>query len=603
MPKRKNDPIFLVLLALPVVLFVALCFQLGEGKFANPMDQQPTVLELQGEYRADGGPWLRVDQAHPFVNRRYGSVVFRGQFSSEIPSGQSLILMMRNLWVELRINGTTVATNLVKADGTQAKTPGYAIAYVPSASVPQGSAVELRLRNPYRVYQADPYTQFLSQLRVGTRDALYAQMIDQEGGLLLPCLVLCILIPVMLLCSGVVRKKEPYHFVALLLVVLSAQMYLSKEAIYLYLPLFIPKPVLCTVLDLFTVHFCTIACIYFVLTSLRRRGGRCFMAWVLALAVGGSALSICLQWGGVWDIYPGQMLVYPAMLLCCTGGMFCLYVEAKRWNNDSAKMTLITLAPIFIAGTVELFCAGNGLVPQRQAMRVGVLSAVVTQLFLLLRQARRLKRERDRYHNMEVELVKSQTAIMLSQIQPHFLYNALSAIAQMCEKKPAVAKEAVIAFSEYLRSNMQSLKSKRPIPFGEELRHLANYLKLEQMRFGDELKIVYHIETTDFSIPPLTIQPLVENAVKYGVGMSENGGTVVISSKACLDGVEIVIADDGVGYDPAQVQFDGRSHIGIENVRQRLELMCGGTLTISSVKGTGTTAVIRIPADAKDITR
>ncbi|MEG0935354.1 MAG: hypothetical protein RSJ41_07165, partial [Clostridia bacterium] len=62
MPKRKNDPIFLVLLALPVALFVALCFQLGAGKFANPMDQQPTVIDLQGEYRADGGQWLRLDQ-------------------------------------------------------------------------------------------------------------------------------------------------------------------------------------------------------------------------------------------------------------------------------------------------------------------------------------------------------------------------------------------------------------------------------------------------------------------------------------------------------------------------------------------------------------
>ena len=96
-------------------------------------------------------------------------------------------------------------------------------------------------------------------------------------------------------------------------------------------------------------------------------------------------------------------------------------------------------------------------------------------------------------------------------------------------------------------------------------------------------------------LPPLTVQPLVENAVKYGVGMKEDGGTVTIASRRCRDGFEVIITDDGVGYDPKQVRYDGRTHIGIENVRQRLETMCYGTLTIQSVKGEGTRAVIRIP--------
>lgn len=597
MQKRKADPIFLMAMALPVVLFLVMCFRIGPGTSGNQLFELPTVVQIQGEYCADGGQWLALSQEHPFVNKNYESVVFRGQLSAEIPEGQYLILMMRNLWVELRVDGTTVATNLVMPDGTRAQTPGYSIAYAPASSIPKGSSVELSLRNPHRVYQADPYTKFMEHLYVGTRDMLYTKMLVEEGGSMSLSLVLCGLIPVLLLSSGVIRKTEPYRFAAFLLVALSTQLYIAKEPIYLYLPLFISNPVLCMALDLSTVHLCTITCVYFVYTSLNKRGNRCFMAVVLALAIAGSILSICLHQWGVLDIYPGQMLLYPAIVLCCTGGMFCLYVEAKRWNNTNAKMTLISLIPLFIAVIVEIFYSGHDGLPQRHAVRVGTLIAGFIQLFLFVRQAQRLKRERDRYRDMEIELVKSQTAIMLSQIQPHFLYNALSAIAQMCEKKPSSAKKATIAFSEYLRNNMQSLKANRLIPFDEEMRHLANYLVVEQMRFGEELQIVYHIEASDFRLPPLTVQPLVENAVKYGVGMSENGGTITISSRNVSDGVEITIVDDGVGYDPTEVQFDGRTHIGIDNVRQRLSLMCNGTLTVSGVKGEGTTAIIHIPVD------
>ncbi|MEG0511601.1 MAG: histidine kinase [Clostridia bacterium] len=597
MQKRRADPIILMAMALPIAFFLVMCFRIGPGTTGNQLFELPPAVQIQGEYCADGGQWLALSQEHPFVNKNYETVAIRGQLSVEIPEGQYLILMMRNLWVDLRVDGATVATNMLMPDGTRAQTPGYSIAYAKASSFPQGSSVELSLRNPYRIYQEDPYTAFMENLSVGTRDMLYAKMIVEQGGVMALSLILCALLPMLIFSSGIIRKAEPYHFAAFLLVTLSCQLYLGKESTYLYLPLFISNPVLCMALDLSTVHLCTITFIYFVFTSLNKPRNRCFMAVILALAIASSLLSICLHGWGIMDLYPGQILLYPAIVLCCTGGAVCLYVEAKRWNNQNAKMTLISLIPIAIAGIAEIFCGGHDGLPQRVAIRIGTLIALFTQLFLLVQQKHHLRRERDRYRDMEIELVKSQTTIMLSQIQPHFLYNALSAIAQMCETKPASAKKATIAFSEYLRNNMQSLKTNRLVPFEEELRHLANYLMLEQMRFGEELQIVYHIEATDFRLPPLTVQPLVENAVKYGVGMSENGGTITISSQHVSNGVEITIADDGVGYDPAEVQFDGRTHIGINNVRQRLGFMCGGTLSIDGVKGVGTTATIHIPVD------
>lgn len=193
------------------------------------------------------------------------------------------------------------------------------------------------------------------------------------------------------------------------------------------------------------------------------------------------------------------------------------------------------------------------------------------------------------------ELEHGRVQIMLSQIQPHFLYNALSAIAMLCDTQPAEAKTAIIDFSAYLRGNMDSLKLEGLIAFQKELEHTEVYLSLEKMRFGNELSVEYRIETTDFFLPPLTLQPIVENAVRYGVGKKEEGGTVTISAREAEGAYWITVTDDGVGYDMTKPQYDGRTHIGIDNVRQRLKMQCAGELEIDSVVGRGTTATIRIP--------
>lgn len=141
---------------------------------------------------------------------------------------------------------------------------------------------------------------------------------------------------------------------------------------------------------------------------------------------------------------------------------------------------------------------------------------------------------------------------------------------------------------------MNALSERGAVPFTEELEHLKKYLFIEQMRFGDALKVVYNIETTDFSLPVLTLQPIVENAVKHGIGQREDGGTVVISCVDRGDRIEITVVDDGVGFDPDQARADDRCHIGIENVRHRLYATCGGEIVINSRKNVGTTAIITI---------
>lgn len=200
----------------------------------------------------------------------------------------------------------------------------------------------------------------------------------------------------------------------------------------------------------------------------------------------------------------------------------------------------------------------------------------------------------NRMKEQEAELAQSRIDIMLSQIQPHFLFNSLTVIRQLCETDPMQAKQAVFDLSRFLRVNMESLTDKRLVSFEQELNHVKHYLNLEKQRFQERLQIRYDIEELDFMIPPLTVQPLVENAVRHGILKRDEGGTVIIRSWKTQDGYFVEIWDDGVGVETLPKQ-DGCDHLGIENVRSRLDLMCKGTLKIDSKAGQGTTVTIKIP--------
>lgn len=223
------------------------------------------------------------------------------------------------------------------------------------------------------------------------------------------------------------------------------------------------------------------------------------------------------------------------------------------------------------------------------------VSQVLVYTLIHVEQSRRTAEMEKMLVQKELALAESNNALVLSQIQPHFLYNALTSIYRLCDVKPEAAKEAVSNFSKYLRGNLDSIKQTKMISFADELKHLQAYLSLEKMRYDDYLEIKYDIQAAEFFIPPLTVQPLVENAVNHGISDLPEGGCVTISTREHPDCYEIQVSDNGVGFDPNEQPADGRSHIGIANVRSRLNSMCHGTLDIISAPGKGTTAVIRIP--------
>lgn len=195
----------------------------------------------------------------------------------------------------------------------------------------------------------------------------------------------------------------------------------------------------------------------------------------------------------------------------------------------------------------------------------------------------------------DIELAKveeknkdAQIKIMLSQIKPHFVYNSLSAISTLIPVDPPKAQEELDRFTAYLRANLSSLTASKSIPFEDELKHIETYVELERMRFKDRINVVYDIGVKDFSVPPLTIQPLVENAIKHGILKKLEGGTVTLKTVDSSEAYIIEITDDGVGFKMENVDFDSNVHFGMNNIRYRLKTMCNADVVIESEEGKGT---------------
>ncbi|MFT3984950.1 MAG: histidine kinase [Lachnospiraceae bacterium] len=261
-----------------------------------------------------------------------------------------------------------------------------------------------------------------------------------------------------------------------------------------------------------------------------------------------------------------------------------IIVCRKHIHRREAVVISTYVLLLAISELIQIFNFGIALINTGAAIAILII-------FINIQSRRELHMEQQ-----QKELAEAQVSITLSQIQPHFLYNTLTTIRQLCELDPKDARDAIEDFAMFLRINMDSLTNREPIPFSRELAHVMHYLNLEKRRFGDRLQVKYEINAQDFLIPPLTIQPIAENAVRHGILRSEGRGTVQIRSEETDKAYIITVSDDGVGFFtlPAD-EGKGKSHIGIANVRKRLLSYCGGTLEFSSVPDEGTTVVITIP--------
>ena len=298
-----------------------------------------------------------------------------------------------------------------------------------------------------------------------------------------------------------------------------------------------------------------------------------------------------------WAWWTIVQLVANTLITVCLVKEFLLVKTKERWLYIGALLPLIAFV-IDVVGTKLAFWKG-GVISQCVFLVLVAVAAIMVLKFIpsninAVAKAKELEMEKV---VLNAELAESRISTMMSQIRPHFIYNTLGSIEQLCLIDPPKAGALVHNFAKYLRGNFGELDNPKPILMSQEMEHVHHYVSIENVRFPD-MTFMFEMDSEDFYIPALTIQPIVENAIKHGLMKLQNGGTIKVVSYETDTDYCISVTDDGVGFDTTAL-IDERKHVGLRNIRERLKVMVNGTLEIESTVGVGTKVLITIPKEVR----
>lgn len=598
MTKRKLSALFFSFLFIAVIVVSVLMFKnaLQYDVSCSWNDAPLYRVAIQGEYKEEDGIWKPFTKDIKFDYKELRDITVRGHFTRDLPKGNKLYLKIDQLKANMRINGEEVLQfEPQTGDGNPTNAIGRMWYTYISPGITTEDIVELNFGNLYRNAYYIQFDELLWDMRTGSESGLLFASAKEDALLLLMgsvFLFLSLLLIIISLFCGILHIKGAQQFLWLgLSTFFSALWFITLCP---SLSLIWPVPVFFNILYSYSIQGIAAFILLFVASNLSGYRKR-LMYYFLGLLMTILVIDMVKQISGVQDLFTAinYFSILDIVLGCC---MFIfLKLEVDDSQSKELKNVLRAMLLLVVFGILELINGYLQFTSAATCFGLGLISfAVLEGVFLLLRIQASMKNEK-RALTLENELIQSQVSVMLSQIQPHFLYNSLMGIKELCDVAPPRAADALEHFAYFLRGNLDSLADTHLIPFEKEIEHVQDYLHLEKMRFQDILTVVWETPYTDYLLPPLTLQPIVENAVRYGITKKDNGGTITIKSKKTDDAVIITVCDDGVGFDTNAPLFGGRSHIGLDNVRSRLAAQCGGTLTVQSKQDVGTTVTVYLP--------
>ena len=591
--------------AIPFLLGIVCLITVTVGNYQAflpiPMPQQ-----LIGEYSYDGENWQTLTEDTE-LSAREKSLFLRGTFSREMQEGWLLNFYSNHIGVAIKVNGEQIFIDDVLsipdlptevfASICAREWRATLVPYIGTDDV-----VEIYLENPHMYGNKTAYNDFLTTLcsdpvdwnlleqnlaAYGEKTRILGMALFVASLMILGAVIAAVILKLPI--TGMMLK------LGLMTFAFSGYVVFDSIDISYWSDLNVLNTYagqLCMMLAAFCLcHFVSDIFVGKIRTAAKTA--------VLLTAILDSVF-ILLSFTGVTVIYDTMPYWVVSQIILCP--IFIIGCVKELLRPSGKRLVPISALLLFSAFLLDIAGVGNHIVWRTPCTKIVFSILFVVHIIAAAKSILIDYRASARAKKLEKELEDSRIAIMLSQIKPHFLYNVLNTIYHLYRKEPETAQEAVSSFAEYLRCNMLSIEKNAPIPFSAEYQHIQTYLSLEQIRFREKLDIVYDIEVTDFKIPPLTVEPLVENAVKHGVTKKRGGGVVTISTRRTADRVLITVRDNGVGFDPEHYMEDGKEHVGIRNIKQRLQAMVGGSLDITS-SSDGTIAVVTIPVKEARNTR
>ena len=620
MPKLKNrfyifkHSHFRVIGAIFILLLALVLLWRGNATSNQAVPALIAQVYFDGEYRIADGPWQEIVEGKHIPSTK-GDVTLRGNFHMLTPDGEYIGIYSGNMPIALYTDhiGLTFYEGENEPYVMDIENPLYGSpacgaswsAYLLTSR--SEAPIEIRIHNPHRFGNETAIDELLSNIAFWSgldfeKGVLESGGFQRNTGLFF-MIVALVLIGIALF-STLIHIKNSSLLWIFGMVIMFAGTYFAYSAsgVSFWNDSVVSNTTILGSAMILYMLFLSMGIVYFL-----DAGKKAGLIAVICLGAADALLFVIpmitdLFFYNTWFCWAVAQLIVNLILLVC------LVKEYFRKKDKSNWLYIGAILPLIAFG-VDLAMTGLGIWKGGAVSKYVFIALFAVTMVVVLRiiprninaaeKAKELELQRSRLEAekniVEAELKESRISIMLSQIQPHFIYNTLGTIERMCLKDPEKAFDLVRNFSLYLRGNFSELDSVTPIRFAEELKHIEYYVNIEKVRFPD-MNIEYDVEATEFVLPALSVQPLVENAIKHGLMRLETGGTVVIRSYETPTHFCVEVKDDGVGFDPS-LPIGVKKHVGLRNIRGRLKAMVDGVLILESKPGTGTKAVIMIPKE------
>ena len=620
MPKLKNNGFHIkrtplsVVGAVLILLLAALLLWYGNANSSQAIPALVAQVYFDGEYRIADGPWQKIAEGQ-HISSTQGDVTLRGNFHMLTPDGEYVGIYAGDMPIAFYVDH--IALTFYEAGN-----PPYAMdmenpLYGDSACGESWTAhyitseepLEILIHNPHNFGNENAIDEMLAGVAIWTgvdfeKTVLKSGEAQRNTGIFFVIVSLAIL--GIALFSSLIHNKSSGLFWLLGLVILFAGLYFlySAGGISFWQESVVSNTVVLGGAMMLYMLFLTALIVSFLVTT--KKVGR--IAAVCLGAVDGLLFVLPMATEVLfYNTWRWWVAVQLAVNLVLIG---CLIKECFGADKKDNWLYIGVILPLIAFGTdavmTELGVWKGGIVSQYIfvvlfAVAMVVVLRIIPGSINAAEKAKELELQRSRLEaekNMvEAELKESRVAIMLSQIRPHFIYNTLGSIEQLCELDPPKAGELVHNFAKYLRGNFGELDNPKPILMSQEMEHVRHYIHIENVRFPD-MTFSFEMRSEDFRLPALTVQPIVENAIKHGLMKLQKGGTIRVTSYETDMDYCICVEDNGIGFDTGKL-LDDKKHIGIRNIRDRLKVMVGGKLEIESTPGVGTKVLITIPKEGQ----
>ena len=594
----NNKYIRISAIILPILLALICLAQMVKNNNQAIMPV-PRECVFSGEYSYDGENWYPYNEDSD-ISAFKGDLVLKGHLDSDIEEETILNFLCNHIGVSVYVNGEIMfmdAPSEIKNHGIDlmASVCGKRWEQILCPAITTEDEIEFRFINYHKHGNKNAYKEAISTLLMSPKDTTilevylksYVKPFEVAGDALL-------IVALMLLGASLSAAVFKSGITSRLFKMGITTLFVGGYMVFDIMMLYLTDELL--VVRTYGKQLCLMLATYFmgmmVCDALKDKYKK-----VAEIVLGGYGI---VNMGIIVLASIGKVLLYDTLLFWkiaqCILGIVLIVVSVLALKNEKKhRIELVLYMCLNLAVFMDMAGVGENMYYSGICFKAGYVIVLVVFLFYGVKQVILDYQASIKNKKLKAELEQSRIAVMLSQIQPHFLYNSLTSVMDLCDTNPKQAKNAIADFADYLRGNLSSLKTEKPISFRTELGHIEKYLRLEKLRFQEELQVVYDIQTKDFMLPALTVQPLIENAVKHGVCQKIGGGTVTIHTHETENDYIIRISDDGVGFEEGEYANDDSTHVGIENTRKRLSMMMDARLEIESEKGKGTTACILIP--------